>query len=62
MHPFSSAIHYAVQSFEGMKAFKDKKNNVRLFRPDLNMNRFRRSCLRISLPDFNTEGLLSCIE
>jgi len=26
------------------------------------MNRFRRSCLRISLPDFNSEGLLECIK
>lgn len=62
IHPFSSSLHYAVQCFEGMKAFRDSKGNVRLFRPMLNMNRFRRSCLRISLPDFNTQGLYQCIE
>lgn len=45
-----------------MKAIRDKKGNLRLFRPELNMNRFRRSCLRISLPDFAPADLLHCIE
>lgn len=35
-----------------MKAFKDANGKIRLFRPHLNMNRLRRSCMRISLPVF----------
>jgi len=35
-----------------MKAFKDSKNKVRLFRPLLNMVRLRNSSLRLTLPDF----------
>ena len=62
IHPFSSSLHYAIQCFEGLKAFKDSKGRVRLFRADLNMNRLRRSCMRISLPDFNPNGLLDCIK
>lgn len=45
-----------------MKATRDQKGNLRLFRPELNMHRFRRSCLRISLPDFAPEDLLHCLE
>jgi hypothetical protein len=29
IHPFNSALHYAVQCFEGMKAYKDNKNQIR---------------------------------
>lgn len=33
IHPFNSSLHYAVQCFEGMKAYKDSKGKIRLFRP-----------------------------
>jgi branched-subunit amino acid aminotransferase/4-amino-4-deoxychorismate lyase len=33
MHPFNSSLHYAVQCFEGMKAYKDKQGKIRMFRP-----------------------------
>ena len=45
-----------------MKAFKDEKGKIRLFRPNLNINRLRNSCLRLKLPDFETEELLSCLK
>lgn len=32
MHPFNSAIHYAMQCFEGMKAFKGTDGKIRMFR------------------------------
>jgi len=48
--PASSALHYAVQCFEGMKAYKDNNGNVRLFRPTMNMKRFQKSAQRIMLP------------
>ena len=39
MDPASSALHYALQCFEGMKAYKDVDGKTRLFRPDMNMAR-----------------------
>ena len=33
IHPFNSSLHYAVQCFEGMKAYKDRSGKIRLFRP-----------------------------
>jgi len=45
-----------------MKAFKDEKKQIRLFRPLLNMNRLRNSSRRLTLPDFSSEELLECLK
>nr|KAF6273689.1 branched chain amino acid transaminase 2 [Pipistrellus kuhlii] len=50
LHPACCALHYSLQLFEGMKAFKGSDRQVRLFRPWLNMDRMLRSALRLCLP------------
>ncbi|KAG5212436.1 hypothetical protein JEQ12_014865 [Ovis aries] len=50
LHPGSSALHYAVELFEGLKAFRGVDNKIRLFRPNLNMDRMYRSAMRATLP------------
>ncbi|KAM4901221.1 branched-chain-amino-acid aminotransferase, cytosolic isoform 3-T3 [Sylvia borin] len=50
LHPASSALHYAVELFEGMKAYRGVDGKVRLFRPTLNMDRMARSARRATLP------------
>ena len=62
LHPFAHVFHYAVECYEGMKAYVDNNGSVRLFRPEMNMQRFRVSAKRMSLPDFDGEQLLKCIE
>lgn len=62
IHPFNSTLHYGVQCFEGMKAYKDDNGKIRLFRPECNMLRLKRSSKRIALPDFDGNDLLKCIE
>ncbi|XP_053462448.1 branched-chain-amino-acid aminotransferase, mitochondrial isoform X2 [Nycticebus coucang] len=57
LHPASSSLHYSLQLFEGLKAFKGGDQRVRLFRPWLNMDRMLRSALRLCLPG----ELLECI-
>ncbi|XP_038237549.1 branched-chain-amino-acid aminotransferase, mitochondrial [Dermochelys coriacea] len=61
LHPASSALHYAVELFEGMKAFRGQDQRVRLFRPLMNMERMYRSAARASLPPFDQLQLLDCI-
>uniref|UniRef100_A0A8C8YA27 Branched-chain-amino-acid aminotransferase n=1 Tax=Prolemur simus TaxID=1328070 RepID=A0A8C8YA27_PROSS len=61
LHPACSALHYSLQLFEGMKAFKGGDRRVRLFRPWLNMDRMLRSALRLCLPSFDKGELLECI-
>ena len=50
INPFNTTLHYAIECFEGMKAFIDDTGKIRLFRPEMNAERFRSSCNRISLP------------
>ncbi|XP_047385217.1 branched-chain-amino-acid aminotransferase, mitochondrial isoform X2 [Sciurus carolinensis] len=61
LHPACSALHYSLQLFEGMKAFKGADQQVRLFRPWLNMDRMLRTALRLCLPSFDKVELLECI-
>jgi branched-chain amino acid aminotransferase len=49
--PQSSVLHYGACVFEGMKAYKDAQGRVRLFRPDKNMDRLKKSAHRLALPD-----------
>ncbi|XP_059112325.1 branched-chain-amino-acid aminotransferase, cytosolic isoform X1 [Peromyscus eremicus] len=61
IHPAASVLHYGVELFEGLKAFRGVDNKIRLFRPELNMKRMCRSALRATLPVFDQEELLECI-
>lgn len=45
-----------------MKAYRDAKGNIRLFRPDLNMKRLSVSMERLSMPDLDKAGWLECIK
>uniref|UniRef100_A0A3Q2QCN8 Branched-chain-amino-acid aminotransferase n=1 Tax=Fundulus heteroclitus TaxID=8078 RepID=A0A3Q2QCN8_FUNHE len=61
LHPACSALHYSIELFEGMKAFRGVDNHIRLFRPMLNMERMHRSAERSCLPLFDKLELLQCI-
>jgi branched-chain amino acid aminotransferase len=50
INPLNSTLHYAIQLFEGMKAFKTDDGKVTLFRPEMNMKRMNDSAKRLSLP------------
>jgi branched-chain amino acid aminotransferase len=43
IHIAATGLHYGQQAFEGMKAFRGKKGEIRLFRWQENAARFRRS-------------------
>uniref|UniRef100_UPI00358ED98A branched-chain-amino-acid aminotransferase, cytosolic-like isoform X4 n=1 Tax=Myxine glutinosa TaxID=7769 RepID=UPI00358ED98A len=47
--------------FEGMKAFYGVDGKIRMFRPQLNMARMRRTAMRACLPDFPEAELLECL-
>lgn len=61
LHPACSALHYSLQLFEGLKAYRGRDQQVRLFRPWLNMDRMLRSAQRLCLPTFDKAELLECI-
>ncbi|EOR04764.1 hypothetical protein E3P92_00950 [Wallemia ichthyophaga] len=61
LDPSSVCFHYAPQLFEGMKAYRDKSSNVRLFRPDMNMARMNRTADRAALPTFDSDSMTQLI-
>ena len=61
LHPFNSSLHYAVQCYEGLKAYRNDNGTIRLFRPECNMMRFKESSRRIALPDFDGNELLKIL-
>ena len=60
--PAASCLHYALQCFEGMKAYLDDQGRIRLFRPEMNMARMNRSAARLCMPTFDGDEFLKCIE
>ncbi|KAJ2960481.1 hypothetical protein NQZ79_g4094 [Umbelopsis isabellina] len=61
LYPSAVVFHYALECFEGLKAYKDKNGKIRLFRPDMNMKRMNNSVARIALPQFDGDELIKCI-
>ncbi|GMR62627.1 hypothetical protein PMAYCL1PPCAC_32822, partial [Pristionchus mayeri] len=61
LHPGSKVLHYAVELFEGMKAYRGIDNKIRMFRPDMNMARMNRTAQRAALPTFDSEELIKMI-
>jgi len=62
LDPAASVFHYAIEVFEGMKAFRGDDGKVRMFRPMMNMERMNRSAQRVALPQIDPKGLLACIK
>lgn len=62
LDPAASVLHYAFECFEGMKAFKNEKGSVTLFRPDMNMKRLNTSGKRIALPEFDAEQMIELLK
>lgn len=60
--PQASIFHYGISIFEGLKAFRDSKGKIRLFRPEVNCQRFASSARRMQLPVPDPEELLSCLK
>jgi branched-chain amino acid aminotransferase len=64
--PNTLVFHYGQAIFEGMKAFKDRKNNIFLFRPLEHFKRFNISAKRLEMPvipkQIFLEGLINLLK
>ena len=56
--PAMMSIHYGQAIFEGMKAYRSKKGEVLVFRPEENMKRFNKSAVRMCMPEVPEEIFL----
>ena len=63
MHMSASCLHYGIELFEGLKAFRGVDGKVRLFRVDENAKRLISSAERLCLPLPTQEMIVNaCIE
>lgn len=64
--PSAKVFHYGQAIFEGMKAYRDANDEVWLFRPDQNLERFNKSAVRMAMPeiteDIFIDGLKAIVE
>ena len=62
----TTVFHYAQGIFEGLKAFKNDKGEVRVFRPEENFKRMNRSAERMCIPQIDEklalEGLFELLK
>lgn len=59
--PAALVLHYAQETFEGLKAYKTKDNRILLFRPDMNAKRFQNSNKRLCMPEVPIEDFIQAI-
>ncbi|MBQ4914351.1 branched-chain amino acid aminotransferase [Maribacter sp. MMG018] len=66
LDPSSKIFHYGQSIFEGMKAYKDEKGDIFLFRPLDNYKRLNISAKRMAIPelpeDYFMEGLTTLLK
>lgn len=61
IHPASTVLHYGVEIFEGLKAYRKADGSVQLFRPLENIRRMNRSAERMCLPEILEEDALEAL-
>lgn len=67
LSPATLVLHYGQAIFEGMKAFRNADTNqVHVFRPEKNMERFNKSAVRLCMPEvpesYFMEGIRQWLE
>ena len=60
--PAALVLHYGQTIFEGLKAYRNARGGVNLFRAKDNAARFNRSAVRLDLPQVPTDVFLQAIE
>ena len=57
-----TTLHYGQTIFEGLKAYKNEKDEILIFRPDKNAKRFNSSAERMCMPSFPEKYFINSIE
>ncbi|SDT18440.1 branched chain amino acid aminotransferase apoenzyme [Nocardioides scoriae] len=62
LDPATAVLHYAQETFEGMKAYRHADGSVWTFRPEENAARMARSSHRLALPVLEPEDFVRCVD
>ncbi len=62
LDPATAVLHYAQETFEGMKAYRHADDSIWTFRPFRNAERMKRSSLRLALPVLEPEDFVQAVD
>lgn len=61
MEPATMVLHYAQETFEGLKAYRNPQGEVQLFRPEMNAKRMQNSNKRLCMPYLEVEDFVQAV-
>ena len=62
MEPTCVTLHYAQETFEGMKAYRTAEGKIQLFRPEMNARRMINSNARLCMPAFPEDMFIEAVK
>jgi branched-chain amino acid aminotransferase len=62
LDPATAVLHYAQETFEGMKAYRHDDGSIWTFRPEQNAERMRRSSARLAFPELPVETFVQAVD
>lgn len=62
LSPACTTLHYGQTIFEGLKAYRNEKGEILIFRPEKNAERFNRSAERMCMPSIPESIFIKSIE
>ncbi|MBR3841103.1 MAG: branched-chain amino acid aminotransferase [Erysipelotrichales bacterium] len=62
LDPATMVLHYAQETFEGMKAYRRKDGKIQLFRPAMNARRMQQSNERLCIPALPVEDFVEAVK
>ena len=58
---YAGALHYAIECFEGLKAYTTEDGRIVTFRPDLNAQRMEDSAKRLKMPVYPKDKFIEAV-
>jgi len=62
LDPATAVLHYAQETFEGMKAYRHADGSIWTFRPEQNAARMVRSSQRLALPELPVDDFVGAVD
>src|SRR5690348_15226435 len=62
LDPATAVLHYAQETFEGMKAYRHEDGSVWTFRPEANAERMVRSSRRLAFPVLDVPDFVDAVD
>ena len=62
LDPATAVLHYAQETFEGMKAYRHQDGSIWSFRPEENAARMVRSSRRLAFPELPVEDFVAAVD